>query len=364
MAPISAGSDTIDVWIDPAAATGPLREAFSYRLGGGAAPDIGAETIQALCLSLPVFQRALSFRGTPYARAILCAGCGFGENCRARMEQLVAGQGLSIDGTHPPLGLAFDGAAPALLCELAAAVWRRVVAGIADTFAPNGMLRDDAAIAAAVDGQLASWAVGITSAAGPGAGTEALLQAAAASLRSDRCDEGGVTDAALSRLLGLRLTPGSVEAVKRGVAPVGLPALFAAFEVPQVVAVGQVMTVGSRALAKHCQRDETASWWLPGPMCGTQPERNVMGLAALARVLRDNAWANVHMLPHDIVTYELRCSAGYGARWVMQLPSAAETAEDGDDPHHHHRPHLAPSAVFRGFLEPQDPDGHSKGWHH
>jgi hypothetical protein len=60
----------------------------------------------------------------------------------------------------------------------------------------------------------------------------------------------------------------------------------------------------------------------------------------LKRILRDAAWLNIHMLPHNKVMFEVRTLNGYGVRWSL------------------------PQVKFRGFLEPQMEDGHEKGWIH
>jgi hypothetical protein len=354
----AGGQNCIDLWISPRHPL--LVRAFAVRI----APLCPSEAVSSssvvamLCGTLPAALCAVAQRDTRYGNAINACGCGFGENVESRIESLLSAQGLGISPAMPPLGAPFDGIGPSLLCELLVSIWREVVLDQRPAFPPNGQLADDPATAAPVEAEVAAWRSSVRNA--PAASPSALVDAAVAGL-AVHPSKGGLSDAALSRLLGLRLTPGSVDAVDRGVAPVGLPSLFAAFEVPHQLVQGQLMSVGARALAKHCQRDKSASWWLPGPMGGTQPQKNQMGLAALARVLRECAWANIHLLPHDIVTYELRCSGGYGARWVMQLPSAA----DGDgDAVVGLTEGAAPAVTFRGFLEPQDPDGHSKGWHH
>jgi hypothetical protein len=57
----------------------------------------------------------------------------------------------------------------------------------------------------------------------------------------------------------------------------------------------------------------------------------------LNRILEDATWINIHSLPHDIKVLEVRTREGYGARW-FQNP-----------------------LEFRGFLEPQMPNGHQTG---
>ena len=100
-----------------------------------------------------------------------------------------------------------------------------------------------------------------------------------------------------------------------------------------------VLTVGARALAKHCERSRDG-WWGDG-LHGTEAEKNARADRKLVDILAQPAWANVHALPHDVLVYEVRNEAGYGARWEC-----------------------APPFRFRGFLEPQMEDGHALGWVH
>lgn len=104
------------------------------------------------------------------------------------------------------------------------------------------------------------------------------------------------------------------------------------------------LTVGARALSKHCQR-ALNGWWGDGNR-GTIVANNNKALAALKRVLMELVWQNMHGLPHDKIIYEVRCSAGYGARWNAQI--------EGEQ--HHWE--------FCEFLEPQISEGHEKGWAH
>ncbi|XP_062507764.1 uncharacterized protein LOC134184164 isoform X1 [Corticium candelabrum] len=98
------------------------------------------------------------------------------------------------------------------------------------------------------------------------------------------------------------------------------------------------LTVGARALAKHCHRDSSCNWW--GCSTGKEDDKNEYALSVVTRILEDASWINVHILPHDIKVVEVRSSEGYGARWT------------------------ADGLEFRGFLEPQMEDGHAMGWQH
>eukprot|EP00123_Amoebidium_parasiticum_P007973 comp18490_c0_seq1/m.19862 comp18490_c0_seq1/g.19862 ORF comp18490_c0_seq1/g.19862 comp18490_c0_seq1/m.19862 type:complete len:309 (-) comp18490_c0_seq1:261-1187(-) len=99
-----------------------------------------------------------------------------------------------------------------------------------------------------------------------------------------------------------------------------------------------LLTVGARALAKHCQRDCTSAWW--GVSTGSEQQKNTHAEGVLYRIFEDAVWINIHTLPHQVHVLEIRTSLGYGARW----------SADGK--------------TFRGFLEPQQEDGHAVGWRH
>lgn len=136
-------------------------------------------------------------------------------------------------------------------------------------------------------------------------------------------------------LLGLRTTRGTRE----DVLPPGIGEMIAAFRARQSIDSPAMLTVGARALAKHCKRS-TDGWWGDG-LRGTEREKNGLAERVLARILTAAAWLNVHALPHDVFVFEVRNELGFGARWCC-----------------------APPFEFRGFLEPQMADGHEKGWVH
>ena len=140
--------------------------------------------------------------------------------------------------------------------------------------------------------------------------------------------------AGLRACLGLRTTAGTA----RDVLPPSLLQLVAAFRRRHSEGTA-TLTVGARALAKHCERARDG-WWGDG-LHGTEAEKNARADDRLVAILAQPAWANVHALPHDVLVYEVRNEAGYGARWEC-----------------------APPFRFRGFLEPQMEDGHALGWVH
>ena len=143
--------------------------------------------------------------------------------------------------------------------------------------------------------------------------------------------------AGLRACLGLRTTAGTAPAVL----PPRVLALVVAFRRRHSSGGDSTaaLTVGARALAKHCERSRDG-WWGDG-LHGTEAEKNARADRKLAEILAQPAWANVHALPHGVVVYEVRNEAGYGARWEC-----------------------APPFRFRGFLEPQMEDGHALGWVH
>ena len=132
-------------------------------------------------------------------------------------------------------------------------------------------------------------------------------------------------------LLNIRRTQGSVD-----IFPPSITTLLESFNEKHKPTAN--LTVGARALSKHCHRAVTSEWW--GACVGSEQVKNEHANAVVMRILGDASWINIHMLPHDLKVIEVRCAEGYGARW----------SHDGK--------------VFRGFLEPQMEDGHAAGWKH
>lgn len=136
-------------------------------------------------------------------------------------------------------------------------------------------------------------------------------------------------------LLGLRTTAGS----RMDVFPPGIGELIHAFRSKNDVKGGARLSVGGRALTKHCKRSKDG-WWGNG-LVGSEKEKNEKAEAALRKVLAGACWLNIHFLPHEVAVYEIRHAEGYGARWECKPPYN-----------------------FRGFLEPQMENGHEQGWIH
>ena len=132
-------------------------------------------------------------------------------------------------------------------------------------------------------------------------------------------------------LLNICHTQGSVD-----VLPPSVSSLLASFNKKHKP--NSNLTVGARALSKHCHRDVTSEWW--GACAGSEQVKNEHANTVVNRILNDSSWINIHLLPHDLKVIEVTCAEGYGARW----------SHDG--------------STFRGFLEPQMEDGHAVGWKH
>jgi hypothetical protein len=72
--------------------------------------------------------------------------------------------------------------------------------------------------------------------------------------------------------------------------------------------------------------------------------------------MKEASWRNLHMLPHDILAYEMRVPEGYGMRWSQDRSSPKE-GEDKEAA-------LDRAWIFRGFIEPMIENGHEIGWRH
>ncbi|CAN0402772.1 unnamed protein product [Discosporangium mesarthrocarpum] len=143
-------------------------------------------------------------------------------------------------------------------------------------------------------------------------------------------------------LLGLHRTAGSVD----WALPPPRRVLLAALNAPHTSQGSSRLTVGGRAMCKHCHRG-AEGWWGSGG--GTEDEKNDAAERAVLKILRYTTWTNTHVFGGRGVgsevgpgstTFEVREGAGYGARW----------SADG--------------SRFRGFVEPHSADGHARGWRH
>ena len=135
-------------------------------------------------------------------------------------------------------------------------------------------------------------------------------------------------------LIGLRYTVGSIPHA----IPPSIKELLRAFGKPHQRSGNKVkLTVGGRALQKHCNRC-SEHWW--GKANGPVELVNLNATIVILRIISQCVWMNTHMLPHNLAIFEIRVQEGYGARWTL----------DGRE--------------FRGFLEPPSKNGHKTGWHH
>ncbi|KAJ3031340.1 MAPK protein hog1 [Rhizophlyctis rosea] len=172
-------------------------------------------------------------------------------------------------------------------------------------------------------------------------------------------------------LLGHRLTTGSAQ----DTLPPSLPHCIQAFvqKHPRDNSKGdgEKLTVGAKALSKHCHRDGTDRWW--GDVTGTVSAKNRHAVNVLARIFANAGWMNIHSLPHNTRVYEVRTMQGYGARWyITDLPPDTEsetTSEEKKKKKTHTlgaKIPISPTRTleFRGFLEPPMEGGHDVGWRH
>lgn len=97
------------------------------------------------------------------------------------------------------------------------------------------------------------------------------------------------------------------------------------------------LTVGARALTKHCHRSSDGFW---GKISGTETMKNAFAQQVLDRFLTNCVWINIHCLPNEEPVIEIRVQEGYGLRWLINKQQ------------------------FRGFLEPMMEGGHERGWRH
>ena len=143
----------------------------------------------------------------------------------------------------------------------------------------------------------------------------------------------------LQHLLGFRHTVGSVDLLYPP-----RSYLLACFQ--QLNNPKSKLTVGARALCKHCIRCKS-TWgeWDSNPaltnrLKGQETVQNEVALSTLLRLLEHASWMNIHLLPHDVVVLEIRIESGFGCRWDLA------------------------QGIFRGFVEPYMENGYEVGWVH
>ncbi len=119
---------------------------------------------------------------------------------------------------------------------------------------------------------------------------------------------------------------------------------------------GGDLTVGARALTKHCHRSITDKWW--GTIKGSSSGKNNQANKILKKILSKCTFINCHLLPHNIPCIEVRSFEGYGARWLFTRGNPSLSANAGLTSTQNN------FVIFRGFLEPHSIDGHERGWRH
>ena len=153
-------------------------------------------------------------------------------------------------------------------------------------------------------------------------------------------------DEGILRVLGMRNTVGT----EVGLLPPEWDELLAASRLPHkdLAPPHDSLTVAGRARCKHAHRGSQDDFF--GEVTGGTRQKNEAAERVLVKILRDAAWINIHRSTGiDETVLEVRVAAGFGARW---------TADWSLDP-------AKPTAVaFRGFLEPNQIDGHQKRWRH
>ncbi|CAB9518796.1 Inherit from COG: ProFAR isomerase [Seminavis robusta] len=150
-------------------------------------------------------------------------------------------------------------------------------------------------------------------------------------------------DVGIVRLLGMRQTVGTT--TKPWVflmPPCRKDALLKAANQPHKATK---LTVAGRARSKHAHRGTKDQFF--GIATGSKETKNIHAAAIVERILDKAVWINLHVFGGIVdPVLECRLENGYGARWAVVMVEEESAVE------------------FRGFVEPQMPDGHEKGWKH
>ena len=149
---------------------------------------------------------------------------------------------------------------------------------------------------------------------------------------------------ALRMLLNMRTTEGTL---REAILIPPTRELLRAFDAYHTADGHSVLSVGARALAKHCKRSKKG-WW--GKSRGSELKKNECSRNLAIRMIRDAVWINIHGLPHEVSVLEMRVEEGYGLRWAVRFSRQSQWTCIVEQ--------------FRGFLEPPMSDGHEKGWCH
>jgi hypothetical protein len=143
--------------------------------------------------------------------------------------------------------------------------------------------------------------------------------------------------------------------------------LVASLQQPHDLSGKAKLTVCGRALCKHSHRAESETVrassgdsTCPWPVAvGSEDKKNALALEASIGVLSRASWVNIFKLPHDIITLEVRDSAGYGLRWTCSDEHVGASNNDRLQ-----TPSLSCCYTFRGFVEPAMEGGHENRWRH
>lgn len=154
------------------------------------------------------------------------------------------------------------------------------------------------------------------------------------------------------RLLGMRSTIGSTSTTTHTLPP-DINALIAACRAPHKPnAKHPRLSVCARARSKHAHRGAVDQFF--GEVRGGALLQNEVSEKIVCRLLRDAVWVNIHEFGGSAEpVLEVRVEEGYGARWSL-----------GDDFVNDAANKVNEAVVFRGFLEPQMEDGHTRKWRH
>lgn len=168
-------------------------------------------------------------------------------------------------------------------------------------------------------------------------------------------------------LLGLRRTKQSFTAILPSISQ-----LWAAFNHVHTADSASPLTVGARALSKHCHRNSENYWQIE--FKGSEQHKNEIANDKLLSMLSDVHWMNYHLLPGHKRVFEIRNRDGYGIRYDVSFAGDEEleekeksTAGDDNSILESDRTRVLPaptSVVFRGFLEPHMAEGWLTGWKH
>jgi len=153
-----------------------------------------------------------------------------------------------------------------------------------------------------------------------------------------------IDDASICRILGVRSTIGTVE----GILPLPQQLLLSACQ--QLHRPNSKLTTAARARSKHAHRGQDLFFGLAR---GSAESQNEATQRIIQHLLSTCVWINLHRfagLPEGNLVLEIRQIEGYGARWLIS--NALQDVTDQCN------------VQFRGFLEPQVPDGHEMRWRH